>query len=189
MSGAEEQVRAAVIALSVQAGDTNLPALIDKHRGSRNPEVRALARAAEAVVDAVKDLHWTSRRYCDGARSYAVGMHNDHTRTLLALGIPLNPTGDGTLWAADGDGLRGPAPEDMGEEWSSYQNTVTALHGSLDEVRRKRDETQAELAGMCHALTHPTDQMRDPACRYLDPAIQAAFRAGWQAVRRAQGAP
>ncbi len=189
MSGAEQQVRAAVTALNVQAGGTNLPALIDKHRGSRNPEVRALARAAEAVMDAVKDLHWTSRRYCDGARSYAVGMHNDHTRTLLALGIPLNPTGDGTLWAADGDGLRGPTPADMGEEWSSYRNAITALRGSLDEVRRKRDEAQAELAGMCHALAHPAGPMPDPACRYLDPEIQAAFRAGWQAVRSALEAP
>lgn len=181
MTYPEHIIRAADVQREAQAGGTDLPALIDKHRASRNPEVRSLARAAEAVVNAVKDLHWTSRRYCDGRRSYAVGMHNDHTRTLLALGIPLNPTGDGTLWAADG--LRGPTPEDMGEEWSSYQNTVTALHQILDTLRSERDVVRAELAGAQYARAHPTAPMPDPAHRYLDPAHQQAFREGWQAAQ------
>lgn len=186
MTYPEHILRAADIQREAQAGGTDLPALIDKHRASRNPEVRSLARAAEAVVNAVKDLHWTSRRYCDGRRSYAVGMHNDHTRTLLALGIPLNPTGDGTLWAADGNGLRGPTPADMGEEWSSYQNTVTALSGMLDVLRHERDAARAELAGFRDAQVAPAGDVPRTGNRYLTgSAGELGYLRGWHTVRAA----
>lgn len=52
----------------------------------------------------VVDLHWMARRYADGRMSYAPALFNDHTRALLALGIVLNPTADGTVWARDGQG-------------------------------------------------------------------------------------
>lgn len=57
--------------------------------------------ALEAVV---RDLHWMARRYVDGRSSYAPGLFNDHVRTLQRLGIELNPTGDGTIWARDAMG-------------------------------------------------------------------------------------
>jgi len=56
----------------------------------------------EKLRAAAADLHWMSRRYASGRMTYAVGMHNDATRTLLELGVKLSPTGDGTLWAMDG---------------------------------------------------------------------------------------
>lgn len=59
-----------------------------------NATLRAIAR----------DLHWMARRYADGRMTYATRLFNDHTRTLLALGVPLNPTGDSTVWARDGMG-------------------------------------------------------------------------------------
>lgn len=59
-----------------------------------NATLRAIAR----------DLHWMARRYADGRMTYAASTVNEHTRTLLALGVKLNPTGDGTIWARDGMG-------------------------------------------------------------------------------------
>lgn len=130
---------------SAQRGETNLPALIEKYRFSRSPDVRALAIASEATLNAACELHWMARRYADGRQSYAVGMHNDHTRTLLALGAPLNPTGDGTLWAADGSGRIGPTPEDMGPEWAWYRETVAKVHDMLTTQRLRAERAEAAL--------------------------------------------
>ena len=52
----------------------------------------------------VIDLHWMARRYADGRQSYAPGLFNEHTREAIRLGVELNPTADGTVWARDGDG-------------------------------------------------------------------------------------
>ena len=51
-----------------------------------------------------KDLHWMARRYADRRQSYATGTFNAHTRALLAMGVDLNPTADGTIWARDQGG-------------------------------------------------------------------------------------
>lgn len=51
------------------------------------------------------DLQWMAKRYAEGRRSYAVSMVNQATRTLLALGIELNPCGEQTVWARDGGGF------------------------------------------------------------------------------------
>lgn len=56
------------------------------------------------LEDCAKTLHWMARRYADGRQSYATGLFNDTTRTLLSLGVELNPTGDHTFWARDLDG-------------------------------------------------------------------------------------
>jgi len=73
-------------------------------------------RALERIV---VDLHWMARRYADGRASYATGLFNGHTRDLIRLGIHLNPTGDGTIWARDrmGRGCDGLTDEEaaMGE--------------------------------------------------------------------------
>lgn len=53
------------------------------------------------LIKAVCDLHWMGRRYADGRTSYATSLFNEHTRFLKALGFPLNPTGDETIWARD----------------------------------------------------------------------------------------
>ena len=52
------------------------------------------------------DLHPMARRYANGRMTYATSMFNEHVRTLLSLGIKLNPTADGIIWATDGNGRR-----------------------------------------------------------------------------------
>lgn len=63
-----------------------------------------MSHTERVLRNVVVDLHWMARRYVDGRQSYATGLFNEHTRALVALGIPLNPTGDGTIWARDGGG-------------------------------------------------------------------------------------
>lgn len=45
-----------------------------------------------------------ARRYADHRSSFAPRTYNEHTRTLLMIGLRLNPTGDGTIWARDQGG-------------------------------------------------------------------------------------
>ncbi len=52
----------------------------------------------------IRDLHWMARRYADGRQSTCTSTFNDITRKLLEWEVPLNKTGDGTLWARDGGG-------------------------------------------------------------------------------------
>lgn len=58
----------------------------------------------QALREIAKDLHWLARRYVDGRSSYATSLFNGHVRALLAMGVELNPTGDGTIWARDAMG-------------------------------------------------------------------------------------
>src|SRR5690606_41919010 len=67
-------------------------------------ELSRLTRELEALRRIVVDLHWRARRYVDGRTSYATRLFNDHTRALVALGVELNRTSDGTIWARDGMG-------------------------------------------------------------------------------------
>lgn len=136
-------------------------------------------------MNAATDLHWMARRYCDGRQSYAPYTHNSHTRTLLALGVPLNPTGDGTLWAADGDATRiGPTPDDLGEERFSYRGTVASLHGVIDDLRIKKEVAEAELAGMKAALAAEPGAQPDTTRWYFTGSPQQlAYLRGWQHAR------
>lgn len=59
----------------------------------------AALTALATLLGLVPDLHWQARRYCDGRATYAVWDFNRATRHLLALGVALNATGDGTIWA------------------------------------------------------------------------------------------
>jgi hypothetical protein len=61
---------------------------------------QALAQNA-ALREIAKDMHWMARRYVHDRQSYAVGLFNQHVRDLLKLGLELNATGDGTIWARD----------------------------------------------------------------------------------------
>lgn len=47
-----------------------------------------------------------ARRYADGRSTCAARTYNDHTRRLLALGVPLHPDPivNGSVWARDGMG-------------------------------------------------------------------------------------
>lgn len=66
---------------------------------------RVKASEASVVVTALLqvalDFQWQAKRYAHGRSTYAVGMTNDATALLLALGVQVHPT-DGTVWAKDG---------------------------------------------------------------------------------------
>lgn len=86
----------------------------------RGPTGQSMGISEQLLRRIVQDLHWMARRYCDGRQTYATGVFNTHTRALLAPGIPLNPSTDGTIWARDAmgrayDGLS-EAEAVMGEE-------------------------------------------------------------------------
>jgi hypothetical protein len=71
------------------------------------------------------NLAWQARRYCDGRSSYVTSMFNEDMRTLISLGVDLNATGDGTIWARDAmgrnfDGLTD-AEAAMGEKPTNIQ--------------------------------------------------------------------
>ena len=48
------------------------------------------------------DLHWMARRYAVG-RGHIASLFNEHTRTLLSLGVPLRKSPE-TIWARDAQG-------------------------------------------------------------------------------------
>lgn len=50
------------------------------------------------------DLHWMARRYAEGRMTFSPQVVNDATRYLLSIGVPINPTDDGIIWARDGMG-------------------------------------------------------------------------------------
>lgn len=91
------------------------------------------------LIKVVCDLHWMARRYADGRTSYATSLFNGHTRFLKALGFPLNPTGDETIWARDTmgrffDGLTDDEAE-MGRKPEKYVSPP-----DKDELQHARDE-------------------------------------------------
>ena len=58
----------------------------------------------EKLIEIIIDFHWMARRYADGRMSYVSGLFNDHTRALEFMGVSLNETADGTVFAQDGMG-------------------------------------------------------------------------------------
>ena len=58
----------------------------------------------EILKQIASNLAWQARRYCDGRQSYVTSMFNDDIRKLISLGVELNPTADGTIWARDAQG-------------------------------------------------------------------------------------
>lgn len=74
-------------------------------RMPEEPGEAALKARVATLEKIIRDLHWMARRYSDGRQSYAVGLFNDNTRKLLALGVELSAAGDG-LWARDAMGRR-----------------------------------------------------------------------------------
>src|SRR5690606_27150388 len=67
-------------------------------------EISRLTRDLEARRRIGVELRWMARRYADGRTSYATRLFNDHTRAVVALGVELNRTSDGTISARDGMG-------------------------------------------------------------------------------------
>lgn len=67
-------------------------------------EITALKHQNETLRLIVRNFHWMARRYADGRSTYATRLFNEHVRTLLSMGVELDPTGDETIWARDGMG-------------------------------------------------------------------------------------
>lgn len=106
-------------------------------------ELDRLTRELQALRRIVVDLHWMARRYVDGRTSYATRLFNDHTRALVALGVELNRTSDGTIWARDGMGR---AYDGLSEEEAAQgQRAPEWLHDQDVERLRHELETAREL--------------------------------------------
>lgn len=69
-------------------------------------KIAELERENGTLRQIISEMHWMARRYADGSMTYATSMHNDNTRILLKLGVPLRCGAEGTLWARDGMGAR-----------------------------------------------------------------------------------
>ena len=79
------------------------------------------------LVEIVIDFHWMARRYCDGRMTYVTGLFNDHTRALELMGISLNETADGTVFAQDGMGRTYDGLDDSHARLAKIAETDTRL--------------------------------------------------------------
>jgi len=110
---------------------------------SEQDERLAALEAENATLRVIaRDLHWQARRYMDGRRTGAK-QFNGHTRTLLSLGVPLNPTGDGTIWARDRDGR---AYDGLTDEEAAQGRPLP------ENAAAWRDEEVAQLRAEINAL-------------------------------------
>jgi hypothetical protein len=120
-------------------------------------EWKARALALEKIV---QDLHWMARRYADGRQSYATSTFNQHTRSLLAMNIQLNPCAEGTIWARDGMGPRfgGLTEEEynQGEPLDSWSRVIYP-------------EEFTQLRARCMELEAALDRAREHFRREMDP--------------------
>ena len=107
-------------------------------------------------VELVRDLAWMARRYCDGRASYAPSTFNGHTRTLLSLGVPLNPTGDETIWARNSYG-RG--SDGFNDDEAARGRAPDWWHSGPD-AREQIDALQARIAELTTALEWYADEQQ-----------------------------
>ena len=91
-------------------------------------------------------LHWMARRYADGRQSYATSLHNENTRALLEMGVPLNATGDRTLWARDSAGR---AYDGLTEEEAVQGRKPDWKH---DDKERRIEQQVSLMKPMAEAL-------------------------------------
>ena len=89
----------------------------------------------EHLTQIARDLHWMARRYADGRQSYVTSMFNEHTRSLLSMGVELNYTGDGTIWARDL----------MGRDYDKLTDEEAALGDGFDMYAVGYNEEIAQL--------------------------------------------
>ena len=100
----------------------------------------------ERLKAIVVHLHWMARRYADGRQSYATSLHNENTRALLAMGVPLNATADGTLWARDSGGR---AYDGLTDEEAALGRKPDWRH---DDKERQIEQQAEQLKQVTEAL-------------------------------------
>jgi hypothetical protein len=106
-------------------------------------------RASPAIAGlehVIINLHWMARRYADGRQTYAPGLFNDCTRSLLQMGIELKGGADGTIWARNSLGRQ---YDDLTDE-EAAQGIVT-----------QRDETRSGSVERSEIEPGPKDAPKD----------------------------
>jgi hypothetical protein len=111
-----------------------------------NNELSATQAQNARLKDIAVHLHWMARRYADGRQSYATSLHNENTRALLKMGVQLNATGDGTLWARDSGGR---AYDDLTDEEAAQGREPDWKH---DDKERRIEQQTLLLKQMAEAL-------------------------------------
>ena len=112
---------------------------------ARNQQLTELQAENGRLKSIAVHLHWMARRYADGRQSYATSLHNENTRELIAMGVPLNATGDGTLWARDSGG----------RAYDGLTNEEAALGRDPDwkhDDKERRIEEQDKLLDACREV-------------------------------------
>lgn len=137
-------------------------------------EIARLTRELEALRRIAVDFHWMARRYADGRSSYVTGLFNDYTRALLAMGVELNPTGDGTIWARDAMGRAYDGLTD--EEAAQGSPMPRGLHD--EDVARLRRELE-EARALLRELTGHEPVLDDERLRYVEIQVD---RQTWDEV-------
>jgi hypothetical protein len=67
-------------------------------------KAKDLRYLCQTLAQHCSDLQLYAKRYSDGRSTYAPTQVNQITRSLLALGVSLNPGGEQVVWAQDGNG-------------------------------------------------------------------------------------
>ncbi|GAA5514929.1 hypothetical protein Dcar01_03693 [Deinococcus carri] len=112
-----------------------------------------------APVAAARDMQISARRYADSRSSYVTGEVNEHTRVLLALGIPLN-TADGSVWARDGMyGYAAYAHQDRG---SSSQAIPVSPGVLLEAIRAEAQGRELPTARLARLIAGDTAALEEP---------------------------
>jgi hypothetical protein len=102
------------------------------------------------AVNDVVQLHWMARRYADGRQSSACHSHNDVTRRLLALGVPVGKI-DQTPWARDAGGRR---YDGLSDEEAALGREVDWLN---DNTQRRVEELTQQVAELQALLAKKPD--------------------------------
>lgn len=126
IAGYAELFRAANAARILLGDPAHAQATLESMLAGKRVKAGDASTVAAALLKCAQDYQWQAKRYSHGRSTYAVGMTNDATRLLLALGVPLKPT-DGSVWSRDGgfgwptyaqDGpLHQPLPDDATGAW------------------------------------------------------------------------
>jgi len=161
---------------------------------AENSLLRAELVEARAEVERLKvvagDLHWMARRYADGRQSYATGLFNDCTRALLKMGVKLNATGDGTIWARDAGGraFDGLTNEEAALGWQpdwthdgkerENERLRAELAAERERSEKMREAVEGEISVIedcCYRLDfeHGERPLPDAACDTLQASLSA----------------
>lgn len=142
-----------------------IPALTAELRGLMARRV-LLMEENNLLHEAVRELHWSARRYCDGRSTYAVGAFNDITRKLLAADVRLD-TPDGGPWARDGMGR---AYDGLSDEEAASVRAPSAVERTawarIEALEAENQRLRAWMATVCDRM--PEDGTARDAAEWVE---------------------